>query len=352
MANFPVEQALYRRSRGQPPRLVAKSPGFDSAWEADAERLAAGFGEPTPGVVCPLAIFACPLNDRHIAVVRVADQAPNATPWPFLAFHFLFMERAPYERLLGDPFAVAEQFPAPWSAQGELPSLTVAGAPLRPRTVADVQAVLKRVKAYALREDEDPEAAVMRTVENSESPALLGGVQVLVDGGKLVFVRSAPDQALVQGLWTLLPDALRGKLWPATFAFSNELAFDVIVVPSQGAAAWEGYTTEDQAADYPAGSYEFAVQLAAESGSQGELDAVFAKRSSGETMKLAWTLLVVMCVLVIGGRMFLTGPEPPRFPVYKRAALAAGIVAIGDPWSASALVQAGNELVQGNRMPP
>ena len=53
-----------------------------------------------------------------------------------------------------------------------------------------------------------------RTAENSESPALLGGVQVLVDGGRLVFQRPAADLPLVEGLWTLLPHGIRGKLWP------------------------------------------------------------------------------------------------------------------------------------------
>src|SRR5207253_9482251 len=107
----------------------------------------------------------------------------------------------------------------------------------------------RRVKASALREDDEPEAPDFeRTVENSESPALLGGVQVLVDGGRLVFARPKGDLALVESLWTLLPDRTRGKLWPASFAFSNELGFDVIVVPRVDESQFEGYTTEEQAA--------------------------------------------------------------------------------------------------------
>ena len=49
----------------------------------------------------------------------------------------------------------------------------------------------------------------------------------------------------------------------------------------------EGYTTEEQAASYPAGSYELALQIAAESGNQRDLDAVFQRRNSNETLPMA-----------------------------------------------------------------
>jgi len=305
-----------------------------------------GFGERTGGVTCALAVFAQPLDDQHVAVVRVADREPGASGWPALAFHFLAVARADYDKFLGDPFAIVERVPPNWTSRGELPALTWPAETLPARTVAQVQAVLKRVKAGALREDEDPEADIERTVENSESPALLGGTQVLVDGGKLMFVRKAPDQDLMRGLWTLLPYSLRGKIWPASFAFTNDLGFDAVVVPRLGETSWEGYTNEDQAADYPAGSYELALQTAAESGSQADLDAVLSRRTSGETLRLAWHILIVMAVLVIGSQLFLSGPRPRLFTPQRQVTVAAGIVAVaaGDPWSALSLYQAGKLL--------
>jgi hypothetical protein len=288
------------------------------------------------------------LNDGQVAVVRVADQAPGPSGWPALAFHVLAIDRRNYEAFLGDPFLVAERLPVDWAARGQLPSTAWPAAPLPGRTVAQVQAVLKRVKAFALQEGEDPEQPKERTVENSESPALLGGAQVLVDGGKLVFVRKAPDLALVQGLWMLLPASLRGKIWPASFAFSNALGFDVVVTPRLGDASWEGYTTEDQAAEYPAGSYELALQTAAEAGDQAELDQVFQRRSSGETMRLAWRILVFLGILVIVMR-FLQPPPRPAFGRPERAALAAGIVAVGDPWTALAMLQEGQRRIELNK---
>ena len=136
----------------------------------------------------------------------------------------------------------------------------------------------------------------------------------MVDGGQLVFVRPAPDNALVQGLWTLLPHSLRPRIFPATFAFSNTLGFDVVVVPRLGDEAWEGYTTEDQAADYPAGSYELALQTAAEAGDQAELDRVFARRTSGETLRLAGPG-VVLGVLAIVVAVAIARATLPSVPV-------------------------------------
>src|SRR5207244_13315675 len=121
-----------------------------------------------------------------------------------LAFHVLVCGVSDYEQFLGDPFALARQFPAAGEQKGPLATLTTPRRPSLPRTIAQVQRVLRRVKAGALKENEDPEHPDFeRTTDNSESPALLGGVQALVDGGKLVFKRSRPDTDLLEGLWVL-----------------------------------------------------------------------------------------------------------------------------------------------------
>ena len=104
---------------------------------------------------------------------------------------------------------MAARFPAPWHLRGELPALAWPGQPLPARTVAQVQRILQR----------------------ANGPSLLGGAQVLVDGGKLLFERPIPDPELVRDLWTLLPTSSRWGLWPATFVFGNSLEFDVLVMP-------------------------------------------------------------------------------------------------------------------------
>ncbi len=336
MAELVFEQALWHRPDRQPPQLLGRSPGFPDIWLGEAEQMIRDFGERPPGMACPLAVFARPLGRGQVAVVRVADVPERGD---VLAFHFLVVERAAYERFVGDPFELAELLPPSWEA-GPLPVRTLSAGAVPVRTVEQVRTVLKRVKLAALREDEDPEAPdFRRTVVNSESPALLGGTQVLMDGGRLVFERPAGDLALVAGLWTLLPDGVRGRLWPASFAFSNELDFDVLAVPRLDPEEYEGYTTEEQAADYPQGSYELAVQMAAESGDQAELERVLARRGSGEVLRRTALLLAAFLLIVLGGRLFSPpeGIAPAHDERREQAALAAGIAAAADPWTALGL---------------
>ncbi len=331
-----LEQGRYRREDNGPPLLVERSPGFQDEWLAAAERLVLGFGIRPAGQACPPAVFALPLVENHVAVVQVADQ-PGAAP--ALGFHFLVLERLDYAFLAGDPFALARQFPPRWREPGPLATLMVPRVPPAPRRVDQVQRVLQRVKASALKEDENPEdPAFERTPENSESPALLGGVQVLVDDGKLVFQRPGPDPDLIEGLWTLLPQSTRAKLWPASFAFGNALGFDALVVPRVHVADYEGYTSEEQAAEYPAGHYELALQIAAETGNQRELDGLLQRRSGSETLRLGWMLLVLLIFLVLAPRLLdLLQPAPKPVDFEHQAAAAAGMVGVGDPWTALGL---------------
>jgi hypothetical protein len=342
MREISIEQARFRRVDNDPPLLQARSPGFADDWLPEVERLLIGFGIRVPGLACPAAVFAQPLGVLHVAVVQVSDRGDAGA----LVYHVLMLPRTDYEQYLGDPFAVARRFPAQWEETGPLATLTLTQQPLPPRSVAQVRGVLRRVKTAALKEDEDPEHADFRhTVENSESPALLGGVQVLVEGGKLVFERSRPDPDLIEGLWTLLPQSTRARLWPASFAFSNVLCFDALVVPRLHVADFEGYTSEEQAADYPAGHYEVALQVAAETGNQRDLDALLNRRSTGETFKLGWTLLVVVILLALAPRLLEQFQPTPAVldPKYKATA-AAGMVASGDPWTAIGLKLYGDSL--------
>jgi hypothetical protein len=352
MSSIDVQQALYHRDDDQPPVLVARSPAFADAWLIETERLIVGFGARPVGIPCPLAVFALPLTSAKVAIVRVAVQANRADS--LLAFHVLVMERSAYERHAGDPFVLARMLPTAWEDRGELPALSWPAEPPTPRTVADVQAVLRRVKASALGEDEDPESPTFeRTPENSESPALLGGVQILVDGGKLVFVRPKGDLPLVEGLWTLLPYSTRCKIWPASFAFSNDLGFDVIVVPRLNLGDFEGYTSEEQAALSPAGSYELALQTAAESGDQRDLETVFRRRNSNEILRLAMYLIIGMSILVIGLRWWPAG-APAVSERNQKLCTGAGIVAVADPLTAAVMLEYGQRLwpkTQASRAP-
>jgi hypothetical protein len=258
-----VQQAvLVSDARGV--RVVAQSDDFDAS---EAERLAVLFGRPPAGVACPLAHFAQPFGAKHVAVVQVADRHDG------LAFRFLVLAAELY-RHLGDPFAVADRWAPDWFATGTLPELEWPPAPLPPRTAAELQAVLKAC---------DP--------ATEEMALLLGSTQVLVDGGRVLLQRPAPDEKFLRALWKLLPDKSRAELWPASFAFATDLTFDAAALPELHADATGMRHTEDGLKGYPPGNYEHRLQAAIESGDQRELDALLARRTSTDTIRLGLTII-------------------------------------------------------------
>jgi len=275
MPDLTIEQALAQRTPAGVV-VVARSPGFADDWLPELERLCAGFGTPPPDTYLPVCVFAQPLAGNQVAVVQAAAEG---TP-PVLRFHCLALPRKLYEAL-GDPFAVAEQFPPPWGERVVLPTLAWLEEPREPRSVAQVQRVL----------------------QEDDSATLLGGAQALVDGGRLVFERPFPAPDLLRRLWTLLPDSTRVEVWPASYAFDNALGFHVLVVPRADPAAFPGYLTEPQAGDYPEGRYELNLQIAAEADDQSAVDRLFARRSSRQTLRLAVVLLFVVMGLAAAMRL-------------------------------------------------
>jgi hypothetical protein len=261
-----VEQALLvldqsgLNLRGQSDALYANRERAEAV-----SRLCAAFGTPPESVKCPLAIFAQPFGPASAAVVQVADQ-----PGGGLGFRVLILDRAIYIEFFRDPFAVSDRFPPDWRAGGLLPSLTLPLDPPPRRTVAHLQKVL----------------------ETGGSPTLLGSVQALVDGGRLYFERAAPAPELTRDIWRLLPDSVQAELWPASFAFANDLRFDLLVVPKAEGIALDRYVNEAQALDYPEGQYEFNLQYAVERGDQREVDRLLGRRSGKQMLRFLILLLI------------------------------------------------------------
>ncbi len=296
-----IEQAIYGCQGAGGYRFLGRSAGFRDEWLPEAEQLCTGFGERPAGVSCPSCVFAQPLGPRHVAVVQVADQGQDDTGRPgALGFRLLVLPRPLYADLGGDPFLVAAEFPPPWEARGDLPALEWKAGPPPRRTVADLRRVL----------------------DVPNSPTLLGGVQALLDGGRLVFERTGPDTALVRSLWALLPTQARAEMWPASFSFSNAQRFHVVVVPRAGGPEFEYYVPEERAGDYPEGRYELALQTAVERGNQEEVDALLARRSRPQTLRLALTLLAASVAIALG-TAFLSPNLPPPAPTTAKAARAA-----------------------------
>jgi hypothetical protein len=276
----PVAQALAVIANGQFDAR-AKSPDVADEWLPHLERLCRGFGTPPDGVTCPQALFAQPLGPRHVAVVQVRTEAKTD-----LAFRFLILPRDVYNRRVPDPFVIGDLFPPDWTVRGEIPPLALPPRPQEPTTLEQLQKIL----------------------EIGGSQTLLGAVQGLIDGGRLVFERPAPAPQLLRDLWQMLPYSTRAELWPATFAFGNSLRFDVLVVPSVAGLELDRYITEEQAVDYPEGRYEFGLQYAVEHGDRREVDRLLHRRSSKQMLRLALWILFGGALLYLAahaiGRLF------------------------------------------------
>jgi hypothetical protein len=270
-----IEQVLAERTPAGV-AVVARSPGVAEEWQPDFRRLCEAFGEPPPNTYLPPCVFAQPLTRDRVVVVQVTAEASP----PVVRFHGVILAHKLYETI-GDPFAVAEQFPSPWGERVALPTLAWFDGPLPARTVAQVQRVL----------------------QEDDSATLLGAAQALVDGGRVVFERPFPAPDLLRRLWLLLPESTRAELWPASYAFGNALGFHALVVPRADPAAYAGYLTESQAGDYPEGRYELNVQIAVESEDQSALDRLFARRSSRQTLRLAIVLIFVAMGLAVAVRL-------------------------------------------------
>lgn len=296
-----IEHAIYGGQDRGGYRFLARSVGFREEWLAEAERLCTGFGERPSGVPCPKAVFARPFGRHHVAIVQAADQGQDDAGRPgALAFYLLILPRPLYRELGGDPFYIAEQLPPSWSARGDLPSLTWTIGSQPPRTAAMLQ----------------------KTLNVPHSATLLGGVQILLDGGRLVFERSGPDPAILRSLWTLLPTRERSELWPASFAFSNVHEFDALVVPRAAGPEYEHYITEEKAGDYPEGRFECNLQSAIETGDQREIDALL-NYSRSRMLRLIVVLTVIVILLSVAMMRLL--PGPPRTPPSTRTAGASSL---------------------------
>lgn len=249
--------------------LTACSDNFRDDWRPDVERIVEAFGLPR-GASAPDCLFAVPFARRHVAVVSVAGRR----------FRFLVLPRKLYH-VIPDPFAIAERFPPKW--EGPLDTLEWPPEPLPRRTVAQLDHIFK----------------------HGEGPLLLGACQTLVDGGRIVLRRDQPDPGLCRDLWNLLPDSTRRAMWPATFAYSPAMGFNLVVLPVMPEGGRVGYLTEDQARDYPESKYERELQTAVEHNDQRSVDTLLARRTSVETLRLAVWMVLGATVLAVGSRLLM-----------------------------------------------
>jgi len=255
MPDLRIQQAIAHSDiRGV--KVVGATEGLDIP---EVERIAVLFGQRPVGILCPLAHFACPFGKKDVAVVRVEDRPGSEN---VLGFRFLILGRDLY-RHLGDPFAISDRYPVNW-APGTLPDLSWPAQPLPERTLEQLDLILR----------------------NGDGPLLLGATQSLVDGNRVLLMGTTPNESWVRDLWQLLPDSTRRELWPASFAFSNELRFHLAFGPGFQSSDRKPLLNEDSLRDYPPSGYELNLQIAVESGDRDSLRRLLARRSSDETLRL------------------------------------------------------------------
>ena len=346
VARFAIPQALFFQEVSETIDCVARSSDFAEDWIPAVQDLLREYAIPLDARRFETIIFARPLTKKWVAIVQVGDLrkgSPQHVTRDGIGFRVFVIDKKKYTQYLGDPFEVAEQSDSVWEGEGELPLLSWPEEPLKARTVKQVQEVLKRIKHGALKEDIPGEEQMEEDFDPSkhtESPALLGGVQMLIDGGRLVFERPEPDLSLLKAMWTLLPQTSRIDLWPATFTFNNNIPFDMIVVSKYSMDDFPGYTTEDQAADYPEGSYELALQIAAESNDQDALDALYHRRTPSETLKMGIILLIAISLILAVSSLL---QPPPPDPTKEQAKIVAGLVGMNNPLNATVYYKGARE---------
>jgi hypothetical protein len=270
MPDLRIQQAIVvADARGA--RVVGRTEDFDAP---EAERIAVLFGRRPAEAACPLAHFACPFGKRHVSVVRAEDRPGSNDA---IAFRFLVLDRDLYFHL-GDPFAISDRYPVEWSASGAMPLLSWPAELLPERTLEELDAVLK----------------------TGDTGLLLGATQALVDGNRVLVARGGPDEALARGLWKLLPTRTRANLWPASFAFSDELGLHFAVLPAMPPERLgPGVLGEESVRDYPQSRYELHLQIAIESGDRAALRRLLARHTADDAIRLALYILGFAVIVAI-----------------------------------------------------
>ena len=326
MNDLPIEQAVYGSEGAEGYRFLARSAGFRDDWLPEGQRLCTAFGERPAGVSCPGCLFVQPFGPRHVAVVQVADHGRDEAGRPgTLRFRLLIVPRKLYAALEGDPFLIADAYPPPPHPQPLSPEYRGEGCqscsplPGTPGRGVGGEGPLPVLQWTAGAPPKRTIAMLQKVLNVPHSATLLGSAQALIDGGRVVFTRSQPDDTMLRGLWALLPSSSRAELWPATFALGNVRAFHAVAVPAALAPSEPVWIHEEQAGDYPEGRYELSLQIAVESGNQRDLDALLARKTRVQMIQLAAAilaallgiLLVPMAFQMLGGTPAPTTHAPP-----------------------------------------
>ena len=269
--DFRVHQLLLEPAAPDPWQVVARSEGVSDLLVTKCGRLLTEAGYPFDRDV----LFAHVLDTRHVAIVRVTQHRPA---------YFQIWHAATYARL-GDPFRLADLIPPDRPQSGELPTREVEPAGLPRPTVADL----------------------LNSLGATDMPLVLGATQALLDGVRVRFGPGEATESTLRLIWDLLPDSTRHRLWPHTAANGRTDDHYDACLTSEPATPSPGVLSAEQCRDYPEGRYELALQTALERGDGATVAALFARRSSAETLRIAAGTLAVTLVGALVVRLVAVG---------------------------------------------
>ncbi|QVL34669.1 hypothetical protein KIH39_12400 [Telmatocola sphagniphila] len=148
---------------------------------------------------------------------------------------------------------------------------------------------------------------VRNRFKNGDGPFLLGASQALVDGSRIVIPREKPDREILENLWSFLPYSARSLSYVSFSKSETNHSVHVRVLPLTEAANSPGFLTEDQCRDYPPSQFEQQLQYALDYSDQKLFDRLMCRRSSRETLKMAWLMLIVALVVMVASRILVPG---------------------------------------------
>jgi hypothetical protein len=262
-----VHFAHYRHGR-----LETNSPGWATFMTAFVESIVAD------GVAMPTSAepgdFRFVRQDKHNRLCFFGCSGlEGLLIWAVAGVHF---RRCP------NPDLWMQAFPAATAVRG----MTIADAP---------------VNSLAWQRDVQQLSNALQTLDG---PLLLGGTQVLVDGGRVILTREKPDPTHLAGFWIFLPNSVLADLQASSFT-RNPTDYTLAFVPLENAdlVANLHCLTEEQIRDYPESHYEKELQFAIDHEDQKVLDRLLARRSSAETIRLAASLIFAAFAVLIASKV-------------------------------------------------
>lgn len=259
---------IHRDTAG--PRVVGRSPNISFEWEEEALKFVVRYGQRTEQGESLIGVFASPKLPNGVSFIGTYLFRNDGSPE---VFRIVIVNHR--ERIEIDPWLLAKQFEQS-NEKGDLETISIDQLWPANRTADEIQTILK----------------------SGDSPLLLGSAQALLDGCKIIVSHSEANHDFIRDLWNLLPNQSRKELSFSTIVFSAENRFDLSVMP-EGSRPLQGFLTAEQVRDYPEGRYELALQLAAESRDQRELDRLFARKTSSQMLKLVISMIAFAFIVII-----------------------------------------------------